>query len=67
MRTVLFVIVAAFLAGCATAPATNMTKVHDQKYNTTRYVTKQADSEFVGTSASTAAKVEPSWYKFGHP
>ena len=67
MRVVFFVIVAALVAGCATTPATNMTQVYDHKYNTVRYVAKQADSEFVGTSASAAARVEPSWYKFGHP
>ena len=67
MRAIFFVIVAALLAGCATTPATNMTQVYDHRNNTVRYVAKHADSEFVGTSASTAAKAEPSWYKFGHP
>ena len=67
MRTAFFVIVAALLAGCATTPATNMTKVYDHKYNTYSYVAKQSQSEFVGTSASETAKATPSWYKFGHP
>jgi hypothetical protein len=67
MRTLFFVVVAALLAGCATTPATNMTKVYDHKYNTVTYVAKQADSEFVGTSATAPAKKLPSWYKSGHP
>ena len=67
MRAIFFVIVAALLAGCATTSATNMTTVYDHKYNTIRYVAKQADSEFVGTSASERAKPNPSWYLFGHP
>ena len=67
MRTVYFVIVAALLAGCATTPTTDMTKVYDHKYNTTRYVAKQPDSEFVGTSAREPAKATPNWYKWGHP
>ena len=75
MRTVFFVIVAALIAGCATAPATtsattsptNVTKVYDHRNNTIRYAAKQADSEFVGTSANERAKATPTWYKFGHP
>lgn len=67
MRTVHFVIVAALLAGCATTATTDTTKVYDHKYNTTRYVAKQPDSEFVGTSAREPAKTTPSWYKYGHP
>ena len=67
MRTAFFAFVAALLAGCATAPATDMTRVYDHKYNTVRYVSKQADSEFVGTSARETPKSTPSWYKFGHP
>ena len=67
MRTISFVIVAALLAGCATAPTTDMTKVYDRQYNTTTYVAKQPDSEFVGTSAREPAKAAPNWYKWGHP
>ena len=67
MRAIFFVVVAALLAGCATTPAINMTKVYDHKSNTVNYVAKQADSEFVGTSAGAPAKKMPSWYKFGHP
>jgi hypothetical protein len=44
-----------------------MTKVYDHKYNTTTYVAKQPDSEFVGTSAREPAKAAPNWYKWGHP
>lgn len=65
MRAIFFVIVATLLAGCATTSATNTTKVYDHKYNTVRYVAKQADSEFVGTGATEAAK--PNWYRYGHP
>jgi hypothetical protein len=68
MRTTFFVIVAALLAGCATTPATNVTKIYDQKYGTIRYAAKQAEGEFVGTSASQPAKATPSWYRSGgHP
>ena len=67
MRTVYFVIVAALLTGCATTPATNMTKVYDHKYNPYSYVAKPSQSEFVGTSATEPAKATPSWHKFGHP
>ena len=67
MRTTFLLLIAAVLAGCATTPATNTTKVYDHKYNTVRSVTKQADSEFVGTNASERAKSTPGWYRFGHP
>lgn len=67
MRVTFFVIVATVLAGCASAPATNMTRVIDHKTNTVSYAAKQSNSEFVGTSASESAKTNPSWYKFGHP
>jgi hypothetical protein len=67
MRIVFLAIVATILAGCATTSTTNMTQIRDNKYNTVRYVPKQADTEFVGTSASETAKANPSWYKFGHP
>jgi len=67
MRAIFLVIVAVLLAGCATTPTTNMTKVYDHKYNTTSYVAKQADVDFVGTSACEPVKAKPSWYRFGHP
>ena len=65
MRAIFFVIVATLLAGCATTPATNTTNVHDQKYNTTRYVAKQANSEFVGTSATGLPKRSPAGTNLG--
>jgi len=49
----------------APVAASKTTKVYDHKYNITRYVTKQAGSEFVGTSATESVK--PTWYRFGHP
>lgn len=67
MRAYLLTIAAVLLAGCAGAPA-DTTAVYDRKYNRTTYLSQPADSEFVGTGASTAtAKAKPSWYKFGHP
>lgn len=66
MRTLFFIVIAAFLAGCATTPATNTTKVWDHKSNAVTYVAKKADSEFVGTSSAPPAKQVP-WYRSGHP
>lgn len=65
MRAVITAIAAVVLAGCASAPAGEVVKVYDRKYNMTTYVTKPADSEFVGTGAS--QKPKPGWYRFGHP
>ena len=67
MRILLSVIIAAFIAGCATTPATTAIKVYDQKTNTYRYASKPADTEFVGTSAIASAPKSPAWYRFGHP
>lgn len=67
MRVLLSVIIAAFIAGCATTPPTTAIKVYDQKTNTYRYASKPADNEFVGTSAVAPASKKPTWYKFGHP
>ena len=64
MRGFLIVVTAAFIAGCATAPAGEKIAVYDHKNNTTRYVYRSYDSEFVGTSATTnAQKTQPSWYR----
>ena len=49
----------------ALVAASKTTKVYDHKYNITRYVTKQAGGEFVGTGATESVK--PGWYRFGHP
>ena len=49
----------------AVVAASKTMKVYDHKYNITRSVTKQAGSEFVGTSATESVK--PGWYRFGHP
>ena len=70
MRIVFLALVAALLAGCATAPVNtpaSVIKVIDQKTNMVRTATaKPVQSEFVGTSAS-QAKAAPSWYRYGHP
>ncbi len=69
MRASLIAIAAIFVAGCATAPAGEKIAVYDHKNNVTRYATRSADSDFVGTSAKTpnAQQANPSWYRFGHP
>jgi hypothetical protein len=69
MRAFPTVIAAIFVAGCATAPAGERIAVYDHKSNTTHYVYRSAQSEFVGTSAKTQnpAKAKPAWYAFGHP
>lgn len=69
MRALPAIIGAAFLAGCASTPSIDTTKVVDNKYNTIRYASKQQQSEFVGTSAnaSESTKRQPSWYAYGHP
>lgn len=69
MRTFTAIIVAAFLAGCATAPATtsSVVKVTDQKTNLVRYAEKKSESEFVGTSTGAPASKGPGWLKYGHP
>lgn len=68
MRALIAEMATLFVAGCSTAPVTNMTRVWDHKYNQPRYVAK-ADSEFVGTSATTgeSAKRLPNWHARGHP
>ena len=74
MRALLTPIVAIFIAGCATAPATAPTggkiAVYDHKYGVTRYATRSVKSDSVGTSGKTQTtkKKQPSWYGgFGHP
>jgi type IV pilus biogenesis protein CpaD/CtpE len=69
MRTVLLIVATAFLAGCASTPVSNLTKIYDRKYNTTTYVTKKAEGDFVGTSANAVSpeRAKPSWYRYGHP
>lgn len=69
MRTVLLFLAAAFLAGCASTPVSNLAKVYDRKSNTTTYVVQKAEGDFVGTSANAvkAEKAKPSWYRYGHP
>jgi type IV pilus biogenesis protein CpaD/CtpE len=72
MRAVLFVIVAVFIAGCASAPASQPSQkiaVYDHRNMVTKYVDRSNESNFVGTSAKekSATKTQPSWYRFGHP
>lgn len=69
MRALPAIIAAVFLAGCASTPPIDRTKVVDHKYNTIRYASKQQQSEFVGTSANASGSTSgrPSWYAFGHP
>ena len=66
MRAAIAVIASMVVAGCASTPPTNVTKVYDHKYNTYSYISNP-QSEFVGTSAKPTKKAQPGWYVFGHP
>jgi hypothetical protein len=72
MRAVPLAIVAVFVVGCATVPASQPSQkiaVYDHRNMVTKYVDRPAESDFVGTSAKvqSATKAQPSWYRFGHP
>lgn len=66
MRTLFVIVVAVLVGGCASTPA-NLAKVYDHKYNTTAYASKEAQSDFVGTSAPKADASKPAWYWRLHP
>lgn len=65
MRLIVIVALAALVAACATSP-TQLSTRYDHRTNTTSFVAKDADSDFVGTS-KTAPKPVPNWYRYGHP
>lgn len=54
MRKFLVLIPVFFVFGCATTPSSEYAQVTDHKYNTVRYISKDANSNdaFVGTSAT---------------
>jgi hypothetical protein len=52
MRPLPAIIAAVFLAGRASTPSIDTTRVVDNKYNTIRYASTPQQSEFVGTSAN---------------
>lgn len=51
MRNLLALIPVLFLLGCASTPGSEYTQVYDGKYNTVRYIKKEAPESFVGTGA----------------
>ena len=72
MRAVLPAIVAVFLTGCATVPASQPSQkiaVYDHRNMVTKYVDRSAESDFVGTSAKLRSPTtsKPSGYSLGHP